>query len=99
MNDRELLAWIHERLEFVHHEDPHVDYMHALRAIVLSMPPDRRTVNYGSGNTSADMRKRMANVFAEARREMCSTCKGRGFVRPSYIDYIVACPTCSTPNA
>jgi hypothetical protein len=27
----------------------------------------------------------------------CSTCSGRGFVRPSYIDYIVSCPTC-TPN-
>ena len=35
MTDREFLAWIHERLEHVHHENPHMDYMHALRAIVL----------------------------------------------------------------
>jgi len=62
MTDREFLAWIHERLEHVHHENPHVDYMHALRAIVLATPPDRRTVNRGSGNNSADMRERMPNV-------------------------------------
>lgn len=67
MTDREFLAWIHERLELVHHEDPHMDYMHALRAIVLATPPDRRTVNTGSGNNSADMRERMANIPAERR--------------------------------
>lgn len=38
MTDQEFLAWIHERLEYVHHEDPHMEYMHALRAIVLATP-------------------------------------------------------------
>ncbi len=69
MTDQEFLAWIHERLEHVHHENPHMDYMHALRAIVLATPPDRRTVNRGSGNNSADMRERMANAAPQTGAE------------------------------
>ena len=68
MTDRELLAWIHERLELVHHENPHADYMHRLREIVLSTPLDRRTVNTGSGNSSSDMRHRMQHVSAMSRK-------------------------------
>jgi hypothetical protein len=61
MNDRELLAWIHERLEYVHDEDPLNDYMHALRAIVLNTPKNKRSINMGSGNNSADLKALMAS--------------------------------------
>jgi len=45
MTDREFLTWLYERLEYVHHENPNVDYMHKLRAIISNTPPDRRTAN------------------------------------------------------
>lgn len=59
MDDREFLAWIHERMEFVNGESPLMDYMHKLRAIVLATPKGQRTFDMGSGNNSADMRELM----------------------------------------
>ena len=59
MTDREFLAWIHERLEYVHHENPLIGHMHKLRAIVLATPKDQRTIDYGSGNSSKDLLARM----------------------------------------
>jgi hypothetical protein len=35
MTDRDFLIWLHHRLEKVHGEDPLVDYMHKLRAVIL----------------------------------------------------------------
>lgn len=34
MKDREFLVWIHSRLVHVHGENPNVDYMHKLMAII-----------------------------------------------------------------
>jgi hypothetical protein len=47
MTDREFLAWIHARLQHVHYENPHTDYMHTLRAIVLATPPGKRSTESG----------------------------------------------------
>ena len=41
MTDREILIWIHQRLVRVHDESPWMDYMHALRNVIHSMPQDR----------------------------------------------------------
>ena len=45
MTDREFLAWIHERLEYQHKENPGVDYMWKLRSIILNIPPNQTTTN------------------------------------------------------
>lgn len=54
MYDRDFLCWIHERLEQVHGENRHVDYMHKLRAIIADTPPERVTPNDGRGKNSLD---------------------------------------------
>lgn len=66
MNDREFLAWLHERLEFVYKEAPTIDYMHKLRAIILSTHPDKRSTDFGSGNSSADMRELMVRKWTQS---------------------------------
>lgn len=50
--DREVLIWLHERLEHVHKEDCLFDYMHRLRAIISSTQKDRYTPNDGRGCNS-----------------------------------------------
>jgi hypothetical protein len=55
MKDREFLIWIHERLRYVHGENPIVDYMHKLRAIIKKMDPDKETPNAESGNSIEDI--------------------------------------------
>lgn len=50
MKDKEFLQWIHERLQHVHNENPYVDYMHKLRAIIRSTPENRLTPNNSSDN-------------------------------------------------
>lgn len=57
MNDRRFLAWLHERLECVHGENPHLDYMRRLREIIMATPADRRASDTRIGNDSADPRK------------------------------------------
>jgi len=48
MKDRDFLIWIHERLKTVHGERPWVDYMHKLRAVIGSIPPEQETPNDGT---------------------------------------------------
>lgn len=55
MRDRDFLAWLHERLEYVHKENPHMDYMHKLRAIIKNMDKEQCTPNMGSGNKLDDV--------------------------------------------
>lgn len=43
MEDRRFLTWLHERLEYVHGENPHFDFMRKLREIIIATPADRRT--------------------------------------------------------
>lgn len=43
MTDREFLIWLHQRLVRVHGESKFVDYMHFLRDIINTTPPDKRS--------------------------------------------------------
>lgn len=47
MYDRDFLTWLHTRLEQVHGEDPQVDYMYKLRAIIKATDPDNVTSSSG----------------------------------------------------
>ena len=55
MKDRDFLKWIHERLEHVHKENPLMDYMHKLRAIIAITDPDQETLNIGMSNSLAEV--------------------------------------------
>jgi hypothetical protein len=48
MGDRKFLQWIHDRLRYVHHENPNVDYMHKLRAVIKATPDWQQTPNVAS---------------------------------------------------
>lgn len=48
MTDRVFLQAIHDRLIRTHGENPNMDYMHKLRAIIRSTPHDRETPNVAS---------------------------------------------------
>lgn len=54
MNDRDFLMWIHARLQHLHGEDPCVDYMHRLRAIIAGTNPEQRARNTGEGCNSLE---------------------------------------------
>lgn len=43
MRDQAFLAWFYCRLRFVHGEDPNVDYMHKLIALIRATPPEKVT--------------------------------------------------------
>lgn len=43
MKDREFLCWLHARLVNVYKENPTMDYIHKLRAIIYSMPPEQES--------------------------------------------------------
>ncbi len=45
MRDKAFLAWLHERLEHVHNENPQTDYMGKLRSIIAATPADLETPN------------------------------------------------------
>jgi len=45
MKDKDFLFWIHQRLLIVHHENPSMDYMHKLRAIIEITPDTQETPN------------------------------------------------------
>lgn len=55
MKDRDFLKWIHERLEHVYQENPLMDYMHKLRAIIATTDPDKETLNQGMSNSLAEV--------------------------------------------
>ena len=45
MTDREFLQWVHDRMVFRYGENPAVDYMHKLRAVIAATSPDKSTPN------------------------------------------------------
>jgi len=51
--DSAFLQWVHDRMRFVHGENENVDYMHKLRAIIASVPNDRKTPNVASAAQQA----------------------------------------------
>ena len=57
MNDRDFLVWLHGRLQFVHGEDPTVDYMHKLRAIIRDTPLDQYSPNTSTGNSIEELKR------------------------------------------
>lgn len=62
MKDREFLIWIHARLTDIHDENPHMDYMHKLRAIIKSTPGDKETPNMGTDNSLEDLMEELNNL-------------------------------------
>lgn len=48
MKDREFLMWLHDRLVHVHCTSPYLDYMHKLRCIIDTIPPEQVTANLGN---------------------------------------------------
>lgn len=56
MTDKQFLKWIHARLQNVHGEDPNVDYMSRLRAIIRWTPKDRVTPNVVGDQQEPDWR-------------------------------------------
>lgn len=59
MKDQVFLIWLHERLENVHGEHPHTDYMRKLRAIIKATPPEQYTPNSYSCNCLEELLKEM----------------------------------------
>jgi len=52
MTDQRFLLWLHSRLQHKHGEDPRIDFMHRLRAIIASTSADQDTPNDGRGKQS-----------------------------------------------
>ena len=50
MLDRDFLIWIHERLEYVHGENPMKDYMHKLRAVIKGTDKKQLSPNVANSN-------------------------------------------------
>lgn len=61
MTDRDFLMWMHERLVHVHGENPRVDYMNKLRAIIKATDKDQVTPNVIS---TSDLEKLLAELDA-----------------------------------
>ena len=57
MKDRDFLIWIHARLTDVHNENPMLDYMHKLRAIIYSIPEDQLSPNLVVANNLEELEK------------------------------------------
>lgn len=49
MTDRQFLEWIHARLEFIHGENPNVDYMLRLKRIIAAMEEPRIRIELEQG--------------------------------------------------
>ena len=58
ITDQEILIWIHDRLQYTHNENPRIDYMHKLRAIIAEYPADKVTPQIGQGKNSMDELKK-----------------------------------------
>jgi len=67
MKDREFLMWLHARLTGVHNEDPLIDYMHKLRAIIANTPKDLLTPNVGSTTSLGRLQEIIEEVENESR--------------------------------
>ena len=57
MSDRDFLIWLFNRLVHVHGENPRIDYMLRLQAILRCLPETRKTVNVilPSGNLEPEV--------------------------------------------
>ena len=55
MRDKLFLIWIHQRLVYVHKENPLFDYMHRLRAIIETIPNEQDTPNLYSSPYKEDL--------------------------------------------
>jgi len=70
VKDREHLIWIHERLVKWHGEDPLIDFLHKLRAIIKNTPADKESPNIG---TSSNIEQLMEEIEKEERPH-CQKC-------------------------
>lgn len=70
MKDREFLIWLHERLHDVHGEDELFYYMHRLRTIIASMPPNRYSPNTEVYNSLKELQQSLvAGTIEEYSKE------------------------------
>ncbi len=51
--DREILMWIHERMEHQYKESACFDFMHRLRAIIAGIPAGTRSFDTGTNSLAA----------------------------------------------
>jgi len=61
MKDRDFLMWLHARLEWTYKENSSSDFMHTLRAIILTMPKNQKSPVCGVGNNLEELRKIILN--------------------------------------
>lgn len=73
MKDKQFLMWLHERLEHKHEENPLVDYMHKLRAIIAATPDFQDSSLAQGCNSLKELERRMA---------MRKQALGRGLIKP-----------------
>ena len=66
MKDKDFLIWLHKRLEKVHNENPNVDYMHKLKAIIRNTPEDNEALSSAVSNTPSEL------VFEEFIRSIAN---------------------------
>lgn len=79
MKDRDFLLWIHDRLTAVYGEDPLMDYMHKLRAIIWRMDPMQESLG-SPFNNGTELR---GAIMAEKRvRELHDMSKTNEVARP-----------------
>lgn len=62
VTDREHLMWIHARLADRHKDNELYEFMHRLRAIITSIPPDQVTPNDGRGQNSLQQLQKVLNA-------------------------------------
>jgi hypothetical protein len=80
--DSAFLQWVHDRMRFVHGENENVDYMHKLRAIIASVPGDRKTPNVASAAQQAAAPGALYSYMGESGRyELLGHAVGAGKCR------------------
>lgn len=82
MKDQKFLMWIHERLEIRHRENPILDYMNKLRAIIAATDPEQDS--RPSDSSSLYTLKELMNPLA------CGACGNTDF-KPDAPDWCFKC--------
>ena len=59
MKDRYFLMWLHRLLVEEHNENPHKDYMHKLRAIIIATPESQETPNVATCNNLKELEEEL----------------------------------------
>jgi len=65
MKDKDFLIWLYQRLVYVHSENPLMDYMYKLRAIIQAIPSEQETPNVSLLNNIKDIDPDFSRVVDE----------------------------------